>query len=238
MSLKLRNIFKNYKVLNKYPKYFTPFKKVFYQIAYLIAGTNVKTREAWLKKKKIKKIKKILRKGDIMILGDLKTILSYFVDGSVTHAGIWAGKGKMIHAIGTGVQFMKIKDIFAEYDTLAILRISPFIKKKRYIIYKALQYAKKQLGKPYNFELNTTKGNFFCSQLVNDSFKAAGYNTGLENFRDNPSFKSNILKLINDKGDPLEPGWFLEGNFEVIFVSPNMVIKNNRFYLKESQKKK
>ena len=231
--MSFKRIFEHYKIIRNHPKNYNFFQKIIIEIIYLITVTNVRLRKNLLKHSTYLKVKTILRKGDVVILGDLKTLLSLFADGPVTHASIYIGKNKIIHAMGDGIDYMSLKQVFKEYDTMAIFRILKKTKKKKKIIRQVIKFAKKQLGKPYNYSTRDKKGKYFCTQFVNEAYKQAGYDTGVKNHYDNHKFRSEVLKIINKKGDILQPTSFLGSNFNLVYTSPNLKVKNKSFLLEE-----
>lgn len=239
MNLKnsFKKMFEHYKIIRNHPKNYGFIKKLAVEIIYLITITNVRLRENLLKFSNYKIIQMNLKRGDVVLLGDLKTVVSLFADGPFTHSAIYLGRNKFIHAVGDGVSYMKLNKIFKEYDTIAIFRIPKYVKHKKKIISKAIKFAKNQLGKPYNYLLKKTSGKFFCTQLVNESFKHAGYDTGLLTFYDNPKLRSKILKIINDEGDILHPMLFLKSTFDLKYMSPNIKVEGSKLTIKEQGEK-
>jgi hypothetical protein len=231
--MSFKKIFEHYKIIRNHPKNYGFFRKILVEIVYLTTVTNIKIRENLLKYSLYKKIKYTLKRGDIVLLGDLKTVVSLFVDAPFTHSAIYLGRNKFIHATGDGVSYTYLKKFFKEYDTIAIFGIPQYVTHRKKIINKAIKFAKDQFGKPYNYSLKKTEKKYFCTQLVNESFKYAGYETGLSTFYDEPKFRSRILKLINDQGDILQPALFFKSKFDLKYVSPNIKIENNFFSIVE-----
>lgn len=234
-KMKFKRIFEHYKIIRNHPKKYNFIQKILVEIIFLLTVTNVKIRKNLLKWSTYNKVKKVLKKGDVVVLGDLKTFLSLFADGPVTHASIYIGHNKIIHARGNGIMYMTLGKIFKEYDTLAVFRIKKGTKKKNQIIKNTIKFAKKQLGKPYNYSTRDSSEKFFCTQFVNESFKQAGYETGLKNHYDTHNLRSQMLKIINKKGDILQPTLFLRSNFDLIYNSPNLKVDNNFFSLEEQK---
>ncbi|MFZ2256056.1 MAG: hypothetical protein WAW30_05765 [Patescibacteria group bacterium] len=58
-----------------------------------------------------------------MILGgNFQHMSGVFIDGIVTHAISYLGKGKCIHAFAHGVAYISLRRILRTYDTIIILR--------------------------------------------------------------------------------------------------------------------
>ncbi|MBU3942690.1 hypothetical protein KKA24_01760, partial [Patescibacteria group bacterium] len=168
------------KLVYNFPENYPWYKKLISNFLFFIFGTEILPRKNKLSNKDIRRVRKILKKGDIILGGDSRTLFSKLVMNPITHSMLYLGNNKIIHSIGTeGVIYNSLAFVFTKYDTLAIIRIPEKVQKKKTIIEETIEYAKLQFKKPYDFELKPENETFFCVELINKSFKEAGYETGL-----------------------------------------------------------
>ena len=163
-----------------------------------------------------------LRRGDIILTGNFNTPVNLIIPGALTHAALYLGRGKIIHSIRTGVEYSSVKKLLKQSDTIVILRLPRNTKRKHRLIKNAIIYAKQQLGKPYENFFKEDKKHFFCTELVNESYKYAGYNTKLKSIK---PFRTKIEKMqknILDITHWLKPIEFMHSNFRIIFLSHNL----------------
>ncbi len=173
-----------------------------------------------------------LRKGDILLTGNFNTPINLIVPGALTHAALYLGRGKIIHAIRTGVEYNTVKHVLKQSDTIVILRLPQNIKNKHRIIKKTIQYAKQQLGKPYENFFKEDKSHFFCTELVNEAYKYAGHNTKLKSIK---PFRTTIEKMeknILDVTHWLKPIEFLNSNFRIIYHSRNLAYNGKEILIR------
>ena len=222
------NPFSKYNVIKNFPRNYPLHRKVKDNITFLLSCAIVHSRKNLLSQQDLKRVKRVLKKGDVVLLGNLKTVLSTIIDEPVTHSCLYVGKNKFIHSIAAGVQYMSIYHVFTEYDTLVILRI-PKVKHRRSIIKKLVRYVKTQFGKPYDFDFVKGPTAFFCTELVNEGLKHAGYKSGLKTFKRPKKGVKKIESLLSDgAADVLHPNSFLKGRFDLVFLSHNLRLEDKK----------
>jgi hypothetical protein len=225
--------FQKFHFIQNFPRNYPFYKRIFAHFVYFITGIIVHVRKNLLTHEDLIKARLELRKGDIVLLGNLREISSLFIKGTVTHAALYVGRKKFVHAIGDGVGYASLHHLFTEYDTLVILRLPKRIKKRRRIVKKAIAYAKEQIGKPYDYEFSKDEDKFFCTELVNAAYKHAGHITKLATVGKFHGFLEGLVKRISLAPKALLPEKFLQGNFRVVFVSHNLKVKKKRLILVE-----
>jgi len=225
------NIFQKYHIITNFPKDYPLYKKILANIVYFLTGIIYQPRKNLLSRKDLFKARFKLRKGDIVLLGNMRETSSLLIPGVFTHAAIYIGHKRFIHAIADGVGIASLYHFFTTYDTMAILRIVRHTRHKRRIIRRAIKFAKQQIGKPYNFEFTKTKESFFCTELVNSSFKYAGYTTGIATYGHFITLAEKIEKNITAAAKALKPDRILQGNFCVVFISHNLAFKGKKIVL-------
>ena len=163
----------NYKphIIKNFPEGYPIWKKAVANIIFSIRRIIVFRRENNLTKNDKAEVSKIMKKGDVILVGGLRRFSHFFIGDRFTHSLICEGNKKLIHVVADGVEEVGLDDIFIEYDTMIVLR--PNMDKN--IINKAVKYAKAQLGKPYDFEFTKDDNKFYCAELVQKSFLNAGY---------------------------------------------------------------
>jgi len=216
--LKVKNVvWSDYHVVTNFKKRTPLFKRIAANVMFWLGTTKFAFRHCLLTRADHKKALRILQKGDIVLVGAHRKMSTVFIPGPVTHSLLAMNKKKLIHAIGDGVAEKKFTQLFHEYDTLMIVRPEIPDKKKKDIIYEAIKFAKKQMGKPYDFVFNyEEKDTFFCTQLISDSYDAAGFDLGLF---DHHKTHNVIEKQIKRVANAVRPADVVHGNVEVLFLS-------------------
>jgi uncharacterized protein YycO len=100
----------------------------------------------------------------------------YVIPGKpYTHSGICESDDYVIHSIAEGVERIDLIDFIKDSDGFAILYP---VKPDGYSHAKAIDYARKQIGKPYDFYFHAESGDrvaaFFCHELTARSLEAGG----------------------------------------------------------------
>jgi len=212
---KFKEVFKKIHIIHNFPEGYPWYKKVFGNILYMLAGIIIHPRESLLTHADVVKVRFALCKGDIVLVGNFRESSTVVLRGPITHSLLYVGNKKFIHAVGDGVTYLSLHQVVTHYDSLAIVRLPKKIKRQRKIIKSVINYAKEQVGKPYDYEFKKGEDAFFCSELVNAAYTHAGYDTGLKLFS-SPSRVKQLRtatrpeKLANDC------------NFDVVFVSHNL----------------
>lgn len=172
--------------------------------------------------------KKLILPGDLILVGNFQTLSGLFMGKFFTHSLLYVGGGKCVHANAKGVQKILFDKLFKTNDTLMIKR--PKIENNRSeIIINTISFIKKQVGKPYDFYLEHSNDSYFCTNLINESFKRAGFNTGVGI---QGEVKQGMLWLIWRIKRVARADDFLKANFEDIYVSKSLQAKSNKQYIK------
>ena len=222
------NIFRKYHIIHNFPPAYPWYKKITANLLFLFFGIIIHPRKNWLTHDYLVRARLTLRKGDILLVGNSGTVLSSVIHEPVTHSAIYVGHHRFIHSFPDGVQYISLYKVYTDYDTMVLLRLSKKTRNKGKIIDKVMHYVKKQYGKPYDYEFKHGAQSFFCTELVNESYQHAGYDSGLTSLKRPKRIIKKIEEKINGAVDALEPINFLNGNFEVVFLSHNLEIKHNK----------
>ena len=102
-----------------------------------------------------------IQPGDILLRRYNHYISGLMIPGYFTHAAIYIGDNKVVHALGDGVIEEDILT-FCRCDDIGIIRC-----RNQEMIDYAIDFAKKQIGKEYDFDFNTENPDeFYCTELV------------------------------------------------------------------------
>ncbi|MBT3297885.1 hypothetical protein HN385_03100 [archaeon] len=226
-----------YHVITNFPKSYPKYKKFLANVIFLTSKIIIHPRKNFLRNRDLIKARLILKKGDIILIGDLQEASSILLKGGVTHVALHIGNKKFIHAVADGVTYSTLHHMFTKYDTIVILRLPKKTENKRKIIKNAIKFAESQLGKPYDFDFSPGAKKFFCTELINSAYRHAGHKTKLSNFGKFRTFTEKIEKHIVTAPKALTPEHFIKGNFKVVFLSHNLSIeKGNLKYIGEHPK--
>ena len=218
---------KQFHFIHNFPKNYPFHKKIISNIGFVIFGVIIHKRKNLLNHKDLIKARLLLRKGDVVMLGDLKKASHLLIRGPFTHATIYVGRKRFIEAVQQGVRYTTMHHLFTEYDTLLIMRLPKNVKNRKQKIKKAIEIAKKQIGKPYDFDFSPDTEKFFCTELVNYAYKKAKHNTKLVSVSKFKKLEKDIVKKYVTAAHALHPVKFAEdGNFDIIFMSHNLQTHN------------
>jgi len=228
------NIFRRYHLIKNLPNGYPVYKRLTDNVIFFLTRIILHPRKSQLTHKDLLKATMTLKKGDIILVGNLRTAFHLLVTEPVTHSGFYVGNRRFIHSMADGVSYISLYKIFRDYDTLAILRMPEKIKKQDKIIEKAIEYATSQYGKPYDFDFRKGPQAFFCTELVNESFLAAGYNTKLTSVKRPKKVIKKMQTYFTGSVDALHPINFLKSNFKVVYTSHNLECKKGTLrYIKD-----
>ncbi len=206
-----------------------------------IFNMKFKKRKNFLNTKDIFKIYFLSRKGDIFLVGDFKSPGNILVPGAFTHTALYLGKNRIIHSMVNldntkqGVRYSTLKDYVRTYDSFAILRLPQTIKHKHKIIKNVIKYAKLQLGKPYESYFKEDKKNFFCTELVNEAYRSAGYNTKLKSIKPFRTTIEKMQKNVFNVTHWLRPIEFMHSNFRIVFLSHNLAYNGKEILIRKDK---
>lgn len=212
----------NYHRINNFPNRHSIFKKILSQAVFIVLVTKLTMRKNHLEEEDCLKAEKMIQRGDLVLAGGFRSISGLFMGKFFTHSLLYVGNGECIHADADGVDTISFKELFTAYDTLTILR--PKIKDDyENSIDKVVEFARQQMGKPYDFYLEQRSDRYFCTQLINNSFASVGFDTGVGIKEE---IRQDFLWLFWRIRRVVKADDFLRGNFEVIFISKSLDEKN------------
>ncbi len=159
----------------------------------------------------VRKVLSTIQHGDILVRGYLNYLDSYFIPGFFSHAGIYAGNNKVIHALAEGVI---IEDVlhFCRCDYMAVIRPNGVTLKERTT---AVKRAENCIGKEYDFFFDFENENeLCCTELAHYAWK---FKEGLVNVK--PVEKSMCFGLIKKK-ILLADDYVFTPTLDVVYISP------------------
>lgn len=196
---------------------------------FFVGRTVIHDRKNFLTNADFLAAKKLLKRGDIVLVGGLRRLSSIFISGPLTHCLIFIGENNFIHSVADGVEPATFDQVFAEYDTMLILRLDHGNKSQ---IDKMIAFAKKQIGKPYDYDMVHDDSKFYCSELLYFAFHHAGLNLEIFTEKEHLSIASGTLKIKR-----LHPMTYIGGRFDVVFQSESLDIVNGEVKLHQRHRK-
>lgn len=209
-------------IITNFPKDYPFYKKVWANLLYFMGTTVIHHRENLLNEADIKKSFRTLKRGDVVLVGSLRYLSKFILGNTVTHAMLYIGNKTFIHAIPDGVKYLPLHKAVTEFDTMVVLRL-PKIVHRSIIINRAIKYARSQINLPFDFEFKDDQRKFFCSELVDDAYLLAGYNTG--------------LKVVNNH-KPLHAVDYMKSRLDLVFLSHNLEYKKKVLKYKNADKER
>lgn len=101
---------------------------------------------------------RLIRPGDLILRKYRHYLDGYFIPGRYSHTGVYAGGGKVIHAVAEGVSEIDLID-FLRCDAFAVLRPKSGTQ-------EAVARLQKFLGKPYDFNFKSGNESYYCHELA------------------------------------------------------------------------
>ena len=153
---------------------------------------------------KLVSIMERIRPGDIILYADRhfpiwQLVVKIVGNSKYGHAGIYAGNGSVIEATtvyphGSGVVLTDISEFLSGYKSICILRPPYGSDQMRN---KSIDFATSQLGKPYDYKLDSNNDNtVYCTELVAKTILACGIVTPLSTFCQRRFYMpDNFLKI-------------------------------------------
>jgi len=206
-------------IVRNFPDHYSKRKKLLWNILTIIGRARIKPRKNRLTEKDYKNAKKILKKGDIVLVGTQRELSHLFIKTPFTHTLICYQKNRFIHSTTQGVVKTNLKDVVNRYDTLTILRLK---NKKPEKIQNVINFTINQLGKPYNFEFKSQKDSYYCSELIYEALKQAGISLKLNEVEQITSMYMKITKI-----NPIHPIQYINKQVDIVFQSHNINIDDN-----------
>ena len=121
------------------------------------------------------KVGNLIQPGDILIQKDencpiMQAISKVGTGSDFVHAAIYKGDGKILESVPRGVREADLNIYLKGYSSVMIFR-PPY--KTPEDKQAAIDFAEKQVGKPYNLLFNESHGkSFYCTQLVRDALSS------------------------------------------------------------------
>lgn len=133
---------------------------------------QVQTRPPLVRAAHCRRMMGIILPGDIICRKYDCYADRFLIPGEFTHSGIVESSQYMIHAVAEGVERIDVLDFVKDTDGFIVLRPGHGYDPKA-----AVEYARAQLGKPYDFKFQAEAGPvvaFFCHELSARSVQAGG----------------------------------------------------------------
>ena len=111
------------------------------------------------------RIQEIIKPGDVLLRGYDQFLDSYFINGDYSHAGVYVGKGQVVHAVSPHVCKTHLLD-FISCDRIAICRP---VKYSRAGVKAAKQFFEQKV--PYDFNFKSKDVNaLYCFELAAECY--------------------------------------------------------------------
>ena len=147
-----------------------------------------------------------LEPGDVILRRTDGTTSNWVIPGYWGHAALYAGDGRIVDATTHDVREVDLAEFCSEGDAAIVVRPKGLAPEQ---VAEAIEYARSQIGKPYDFDLDfEDESRFTCTELVEKSLqKATGQGWA----------EGNIMGI--------SPKDFLNDRFEFVWSSLGTMIK-------------
>ncbi len=154
-----------------------------------------------------KKADEALREGDLIFqeldCGPMCTAIETVTEGvngrDFSHCAMVIEEHdslKVIEAIGAGVQITSMSDFLQRSNKVLAARLKTSDKG---VISRAVKYSKTLLGKPYDYVFLLNNDQYYCSELLYESFKVANHGK--------PVFELEPMTFVDPKTKTYYPVW-------------------------------
>lgn len=114
-------------------------------------------------------MKKFIKVGDVISSKTRGEFSNMFVPGFFGHVAIYDGDGYVIEATTHGVVKTHLAWFLFGKDYVTVVRPNFMTEEQKWL---AVDYCKRQIGKPYDYSFNTSNiDSFYCSELIYSAFR-------------------------------------------------------------------
>lgn len=164
-----------------------------------------------MKGEDVRQVLATVKQGDILVRGYLNYLDSYFIPGFFSHAGIYEGNNKVIHALAEGVIREDVLH-FCRCDYMAVIRPLDVSIKERVTAVKRVANC---VGKEYDFFFDFENENeLCCTELAHYAWK---FKEGLVDVK--PKVKKMLFGLIKKK-ILLADDYLFADKLATVYMSP------------------
>ncbi len=202
-------------IIANFPENFSWIRKILANVWYKFGSIMIHKRENNLSIQDKRNTRKEIQPGDVILTGALRRMHSLYIGSVFTHALIYLGSEICIHAVAQGVGTISLHDVLDEYDTIMILRHKKNNKEK---IKTMIEYAKQQIGKPFDFTFENDEKKLYCTELLYHAFTKGHMDMSIKENGEN----IHLIGRRAKEKEILHPMDLLKGSFEVIFKSHNL----------------
>ena len=114
--------FGEFHLIQNFPKDYPRYRKIMANTIYFFTSIIIHDRKNQLTNMNIWSVRKNMKKGDILLVGNLRNLLCKVMKCPVTHSAVFAGDHMMIISKADGVRYIALHEIFTNYDTIVVLR--------------------------------------------------------------------------------------------------------------------
>lgn len=180
-------------------------------LVYQIGLIPITVRKAQLTHREYVESAPLLRRGDIVLVGQSRYVSALFIRGVFTHSLIYIGDGECIEARGRGVHLVSYESLFSHYDRLAILRVDGLTEEQANGV---VDFALEHIGDPYDFWLDyTDRRAWFCTELICAALVAQGV---------------TLPVCVGNRFSPPHPSSFYHGGAAAVYTSDRVETTDHR----------
>ena len=136
----------------------------------LVGKIHFAPKQRCIKASDVFSLKSILLPGDVLLTYSLGELTNKFIEGQYKHCAMYAGAERVIEAVGSGVRGESLEDFCASKDLIGVFR-ARFCDEAT--AKKAVQFAEKQIGQPYDYSFEPNEKAFYCAELVATAYMFA-----------------------------------------------------------------
>lgn len=142
----------------------TMLRPTTWALGYVTRPKTVVTEEAY------HDIRQTIQPGDVVLLRSKWRPTNIFIPGFWSHAALYVGEGKTIDAAFPEVRRSTLMELMLRADYIAVMRPSRFTARE---LQKAVEYAERAVGEPYDFMFDPGHNALYCSELCWHALKLA-----------------------------------------------------------------
>jgi uncharacterized protein YycO len=154
-------------MINIFRRYLIRFLK---PISILLGKLYFAPKQRCIKASDVIFLNNLLLPGDVLLTFSLGELTNSFIEGEFKHCAMYAGLGRIIEAVGSGVRGESLEEFCASKDLIGVFR-ARFCDEAT--AKKAVQFAEKQIGQPYDYSFEPNEKAFYCAELVATAYMFA-----------------------------------------------------------------
>lgn len=209
-------------LITNFPPHTSLWRRACANIGFNVAVTLLTRRMPDLTVDDAQRVAEVAMPGDLVLAGSYRRVLGRLAGGAVTHGFICTAPDTLVHAAADGIERTSTALLHEEYDTVAVCRPRGLNQEH---IERLVKYIDHRIGQPFDFFFAPGEEAFFCTELIDTAYRAAGFEFVFDNLPPR-SFRSQAHRTPD----------YLYANVDSVYTSRTLKFFDGRYvYSKGNQ---